>query len=59
MVFTKFTYLFRIMHPGNMREYGQWSRKTAALIADRDANSHISVVYSEDFQISGPILVKW
>jgi hypothetical protein len=35
-----------------MRDYGQWSRKTAALITDRDANSHISVVYSEDFQIS-------
>jgi len=41
-----------------MRDYGQWSRKTTALIADRDANSHISVVYSEDFQGLCPILGK-
>jgi hypothetical protein len=41
---------------GNMRDDSQRSRKIAALIADRDPNSHISMVNSENFQNLGPFL---
>jgi hypothetical protein len=41
-----------------MQDDGQRPRQAAAFIADRDPNSHVSVVNSKNFQISGPFLTN-